>query len=289
MQNKIFTLILVVIIGVLVGVGVVTKQAREPLLRELLRQQSAVVQTVARVEKTLNNIIAEDDDDDAKADGQDNNNLAARVAVLERQVKNFQNLLQEAGGGAGNLPSQAPPAEDLSKVYDIPVDHSPVRGSKNAPVTIVEFMDFQCPFCARFHAPILETLKAYPDKVNYIVKSYPLPFHPQAKPAAKAALAAGEQGKYWEMVDALLENGGALGEQKFEELAGKLGLDVKRFMSDYKNKDAQWEDYIQKDMSLAGQVDARGTPTFYINGKKTNARDLNGFKQEIDQILKNKN
>jgi protein-disulfide isomerase len=280
MQNRIFTLILVVIIGVLVGVGVVTKQVREPLLRELLRQQGVLAQAVARVEKALGQ--------EDKDDNQNGGDLADRVAVLERQVKGLQNLIQQAGGGAGQIPPQAPPVEDLSKVYDIPLDHSPVRGPKNAPVTIVEFMDFQCPFCARFHAPIMETLKAYPDKVNYIVKNYPLSFHPQAKPAAKAALAAGEQGKYWEMTDALLENGNALSEQKFEELAGKLGLDVKRFMNDYRTKDAQWEGYIQKDISLANNVDVRGTPTFYINGKKTNARDINGFKQEVDKILKNK-
>jgi len=152
----------------------------------------------------------------------------------------------------------------------------------------VEFVDFQCPFCARFHPPLNEVLKAYPKQVNYVVKNFPLAFHPQARPAAKVAFAAGEQGKYWEMVDALLENGSSLSEAKYNELAESLGLNVKKFMADYKNKDEQWEDYIQKDIALASQVNVRGTPTFYLNGKKTNARDVNGFKREIDQILNSK-
>ena len=121
-----------------------------------------------------------------------------------------------------------------------------------------------------------------------ILKNFPLSFHQEAKSAAKAAFAAGEQGKYWEMVDVLLENGRSLGETKYEEFAKDLGLDVAKFKDDYAKKDKKWEKYIQADMDLAQKINVRGTPTFYINGRKTNARDFNSLKKEIDQILNEK-
>lgn len=284
MQKKIFTLILVVTIGVLVGVAVVKKQAREPLLREILQRQQVLLQAQTRVERKISSgealVGAEDLVSTKKL-----KILEGRIVSLENQIKSLQAVVK-AGGNA--RARQAPPPEDPSKVYNIPVAHSPIRGSKNATVTIVEFVDFQCPFCMRFHPPVMEALKTYPKDVNYILKNFPLPFHAQAKPAAKAAFAAGEQGKYWEMADVLLENGKSLNEETFKKLAGDIGLDVEKFMGDYKNKDAQWEGYINKDMSLSTQVSVRGTPTFYINGRKTNARDFNSLKKEIDQILSEK-
>ena len=195
-------------------------------------------------------------------------------------MKNFQ----APSPKAAQQPS-AVPSEDYSKVYTIDIAHSPIRGNPKAAVTIVEFVDFQCPFCQRFYPPVQEVLKAYPKEVNYILKNFPLSFHPQARPAAKAAFAAGEQGKYWEMVDLLLQNAASLSEEKFQELAQQLKLNVDKFLKDYKEKDAKWEELINKDMSLGGQVDVRGTPTFYINGRKTLARDLNAFKAEIEKIF----
>jgi len=278
MEKRIFTLILVVIVGVLVGVGVVAKQGRDSLLHTVIKQQSAM-------QKALEKNASSRESAGVVALLQRQTEMELRIAALETKLTKLQGSIDQKGSG-GNA-RQAPPPEDLSTVYDIAVDHSYVKGNKRAPVTIVEFVDFQCPFCARFHPPVIEVLKVYPKKVNYMVKNFPLDFHPQAKPAAKAAFAAGEQGKYWEMVDALLENGSSLSEAKFSELAENLGLNVKKFLADYKNKDRQWEDYIQKDITMASQVNVRGTPTFYINGKKTNARDVNSFKREIDQILNN--
>lgn len=282
MQKRIFTLALVVIIGVLVGVAVVKKQVREPLLREILQRQQALLQTQTRMEKKIST------EEDIAGTGhpqiaQKLQGLVDRITALEAQVKG----LQQAGGNAAGA-RKAPPPEDPTKIYTIPLAHSPVKGDKNASITIVEFVDFQCPFCARFHPPVLEALKVYPKDVNYVLKNFPLSFHAQAKPAAKAAFAAGEQGKYWEMADALLENGKSLNEETFKRLAGEVGLDVTKFMDDYANEDEKWEEYINKDMALAQQVGVRGTPTFYINGRKTNARDFSSFKKEIDQILSGK-
>ncbi len=155
-------------------------------------------------------------------------------------------------------------------------------------VEIVEFSDFQCPFCSRFHPVIEQVLAAYPGKVSYVIKHFPLQFHPQAKPAVKAIFAAGEQGKYWEMVDLILKDNRDVSDAKLEEYAKQLNLNMKKFGESFADKDGKFEKLIQTDIELAGKTDVRGTPTFYINGKKTMARDLDSFKREIDAILNKK-
>ena len=145
------------------------------------------------------------------------------------------------------------PPEDMNKVYNIPVGVSSILGNKNAPVTITEFSDFQCPFCARFYPAIKDVLAAYPDKVRVVIKNFPLPFHPNARPAAKLAMAANEQGKFQGMMESLLANGGDVSDDKVKEYAKNLGLDYNKLMADYKNKDAQWEKQIQDDMQLGGK------------------------------------
>ena len=162
------------------------------------------------------------------------------------------------------------------------------EGKKNAPVTIVQFTDLQCPFCARFYPPVKEVLKAYPDKVRFIVKNFPLNFHPNALPAAKLALAAHEQGKYFQMLELLLQNGADVSEEKVKTYAKELKLNYDQLTGDLKAKDADYQKRIDADVALAGQSDVMGTPTFFINGKKTMARDFNSYKQEIDKILAGK-
>jgi protein-disulfide isomerase len=204
------------------------------------------------------------------------NQLEQKIAALETQLKNAQQAQAPQG----------PPPEDFNKAYDLSVgDGSTVIGKKEAPLMITVFTDFQCPFCSRFHDPMREILKTYPDTVALDVKLFPLPFHQNARTAAKAALAAGVQGKFGEMVDLLYANQTQLGEDKYKELAQQLGLNVDKFMSDYKNRDADWETKIRADMKLGEDSDVRGTPTFYLNGKKSRARDVDSWKQEIDQVL----
>jgi protein-disulfide isomerase len=273
MDKKIFTIVLVVVIGILLCVTFISSQSKAPLLKEFVKQQTELI-------KKQNGLA-----DQQKA-------LENRLDLFEAKWDGFQAAINQLGGAgdrAGTAPPPRPPAEDPNKVYDIDVAHTPVAGNKNAPITLVEFVDFQCPFCARFHPPMVEAANAFPKKVNYMIKNFPLSFHPQAKSAAKAAFAAGEQGKYMEMADALLTNGSNLTEELYEQLAKDLGLNVKKFLKDYKEKDDQWEDYIQEDMALGGRVDVRGTPTFFINGKKTRARDAASFKREIEQILNDLN
>lgn len=208
---------------------------------------------------------------------------------IERRLKAIEDkMVAMPAPGAAAAARPQPPTEDYNKVYNIEVGQSAVKGKKDAPVTIVAFTDFQCPFCSRFHTPFQEAMKAYPNKVNFIIKNFPLPFHPEAKPAAKAAFAAGEQGKYHEMADALLENQQLLNNEGYKQLAQKIGLNVDKFNKDLKNNDAKYEEILNKDAQLVSSVDVRGTPTFFINGKKTMARDLDSVKAAIDKALAEK-
>ncbi len=211
--------------------------------------------------------------------------LNDKIAALDKKIVELEAQVKSRPSVAAAPAIAQPPAEDLNKVYDIPVGTSPIFGKSEAPITVVEFSDLQCPFCSRFHAPLKEAALAYPDKVKVIIKNYPLPFHPNARPAAKLALAANEQGKYFEMVDQLLNNGAQVEEAKIKEYAAALKLDIKKLMDDFKNKDAQWEAQIAADEQLAQAIDVRGTPTFYLNGKKTNARDASSWKAAFDQEL----
>ena len=212
--------------------------------------------------------------------------LSTRINGLESEIAGLKKALAERPQQPSPQQPEQPPAEDFSKVYDLPAAGSYVLGKPDAQITIVEFSDFQCPFCARFHPFIDEAYKAFPNDVKIIIKNFPLGFHPNARPAAKAALAAGLQGKYFEMVDLLLGSGNELSDAKYKELAGKLGINVGQFSKDLKDKDAEFEKKIEADIALAGQSDVRGTPTYFLNGKKAMARTTQAWTTEIQALLK---
>lgn len=207
--------------------------------------------------------------------------LLVKVKALEAAVKEVKK-----GGVPPRVAGPQEPQEDYSKVYDLPLGSSYILGDPKAPVTIVEFSDMQCPFCGRFHPGVKDVVKAYPGKVKVIFKHFPLGFHPMARPAAKAAMAAGVQGKFYEMIELLMANNTSLSAEKFQALAKQLGLNEARFAQDLKDRDAEFEKVIAADEALAGKSGVMGTPTYFLNGKKTRARTLDIWKQEIDAILK---
>ncbi len=290
MQSKAFTFVMTVVVAVFIGVTLAVQQMNKPILKRLVQQQDEILRLQKKTQHVLETLTPSSAPfQDATAEASkvstgDKGDITERLLGVEKQIANLTALVRSL---KTNQPPrrQGPPPEDYTKVYEIPVDGSPVKGPADAPVTIVEFLDFQCPFCARFHPVLDEVLAAYPDKVRYVLKNFPLRFHPQAASAAKAALAAGEQGKYFEMAGILLKNQRQLTEDNFKKWAGELGLDVDKFWKDYKN-DAKWTKIIQKDIALGNKVNVRGTPTFYLNGRKTRARDLTSYKREIDAILK---
>ena len=176
---------------------------------------------------------------------------------------------------------------DLHNVRDsikVPVGQSYFKGSADALVTIVEFAEFQCPFCARAQPTLDKILERYKQDVRVVFKHNPLPFHKDAPLAAQAALAAGEQGKFWEMQDLLWEDTKALKESNLLEYAEKVGLDLAKFKADLRSE--KIKKMIADDQSVARKTGARGTPHFFINGKRlTGAQPFPNFVKVIDAEL----
>ena len=164
-------------------------------------------------------------------------------------------------------------------VIDIDTAGSPIKGDPKSPVSIVVFTDFQCPYCIKL-APLLDQVYAKnTDKVKVYFKNMPLQFHEMAEPAALAALAAGEQGKFWEFHDKLF-TAQQLNPQVISSFARELGLDMARFETDMKSPMLRQK--LGKDMSDAQKAGVTGTPTVYINGRKLKQRSLQGFQALID-------
>ena len=179
------------------------------------------------------------------------------------------------------------PQVDPNKVYEIPVADSAVRGPKDAPVTITMFSDFQCPFCAQTAPVIEQVLAAYPNDVNFVMKQFPLrQIHPNADAAARAAIAAGKQGKFWEMHDELYKNFRTLTPETIKGIAEKLALDMKKFEADMNSDEAKKQ--VDEELALGQKSDVRGTPSFFVNGKIAQNRTVDGFKAQIDTELKAK-
>jgi protein-disulfide isomerase len=166
------------------------------------------------------------------------------------------------------------PREEIEKIYknrfgeakSIPEDTSPTLGPKSAPITIVEFADFECPFCAMEY-PVLDKLvnEDRRDKVRLVYK-VKLLGHPHGKIAAQAALAAAAQGKFWEMHHKLFDNQRALEERDLEGYAKAIGLDIAKYRADFKSKAVL--DAIEKDQRLSEDLKIEKTPTVYVNGRE---------------------
>ena len=122
-----------------------------------------------------------------------------------------------------------PPEEESVGPVAAVTDADHVRGDKNAPVTIVEYSDFECPFCSRFHPTMVQLTEEYKGKVRWVYRHFPLSFHPQAEPSAEASECASEQGKFWEYADKLFENQSLLGDAYYKQLATELKLNTKKF------------------------------------------------------------
>jgi protein-disulfide isomerase len=214
--------------------------------------------------------------------------LAAARAELKKLGK--KKLVYAARVKANYEEPEAPKprAERVQRVEFVPVNANDATwgSSSKALVTIVEFSDFQCPFCNRGAGTVDEIKKKYGKDVRIVFKHLPLPFHKEAEPAAVAALAAGRQGKFWEMHDLLFARQRDMksNPELFIELADQLGLKLDRFERDL--KDPALMAQVKADMALANEVGARGTPNFYINGVQlVGAQPITKFSEVIDAQL----
>ncbi|GAB4462191.1 MAG: DsbA family protein [Armatimonadaceae bacterium] len=151
----------------------------------------------------------------------------------------------------------------------LPVDpaRDHLEGRATAPITLLEYGDFECPHCRQAHPIVEEVRQAMGDKVRYAYRHFPLrQMHPHAQLAAEAAEAAAMQGKFWEMHHALFEQAGELDEALIQQLAEKLELDTEQFRQDLDN--GTYTERVQEDFSSGVRSGVNGTPTFFINGKR---------------------
>lgn len=169
--------------------------------------------------------------------------------------------------------------------YDIPTKGFPTLGPADAPITIVEFSDYQCPFCRRWHQEVYEQLlAAYPGKIRMVYRNLPLTsIHPDAMAASQAALCAGEQDAYWPFHNKLFSSD-SLSTQTFMQYAQELSLNVDQFQSCITTE--KYKDAVTADSDFAVNLGVRSTPTFFINGLAVvGAQPLEVFKQVIDKEL----
>jgi protein-disulfide isomerase len=192
------------------------------------------------------------------------------------------------GGGYllwGSTQSSAAANAAPIRRVDVSTDDDPSIGPADAPVTIIEFSDYQCPYCQVWYKQVYQQLLAsYPNKIRFVYRDLPLPMHPEAIPAAEAAECADEQGAYWKYHDALFTQQNGLNRAAYEQYAADLGLDTKAFVACLDSHRYQAE--IQADASDATRVGISGTPSFVVNGRiLIGALPFSEFKAVIDEEL----
>ena len=216
------------------------------------------------------------------------------IKALKKEIQDLRRDVEELK--VKSAARQPMPAQEPQEVM-VSINDDPVKGNSNAPVTIIEFSDFQCPYCGRhFKTTFPDIEKDYikTGKVRYVFRDFPLEFHQYAPKAAEAADCAGEQGKYWDMHDMLFENQNALMVDKLKQYATEIGLDSDTFNTCIDS--GKYAEEIRKDMEDGRRAGVNGTPTFFIGKSQDNSKEINGkkiagalpyhsFKQIIDQLL----
>jgi len=232
---------------------------------------------------TKDEVMELQDDVAALKDGQ---------AAIQKELAEIKKLLEQGARAAPSAPAFKP--------ADVTIGDSPVLGDPNATVTLMEFSDFQCPFCSRHYREVMPTLlKDYVDsgQLKYVMRENPISsIHSRALPASQAALCAKDQGKYWEMHNLLFDNQKQLSDEDLKGRAVTLGLDTAAFNDCFDSK--AHEKVINDDLAAARSLGVRGTPSFvigitdpddpdkahmteFING----AQSLDKFKEAIDKVL----
>lgn len=168
--------------------------------------------------------------------------------------------------------------------YSVPVGDSLSIGPQNAPITIINFSDFQCPFSQRAVPVISLLMEQYPGKIRYVFKHFPLGFHKMASKAARTAIVAGRQGKFWEAYRLIFQNNKNLTSEKLDAVAQKLQLDMERFQADSTSKESQH--IINRDGVEGRRFGVRGTPTLFVNGKRMVGVEIKVMREIITKDLK---
>ncbi len=216
--------------------------------------------------------------------------IRKEMSNLHKELKairaDLKKVLKEVSKDSNN--NQARRKKPDTTVYNVNIGSSPTLGPTDAPVTIVEFSDLQCPYCVKEYPKLKQMLKEYPGKVKVVFKHYPLKFHKKAKPAHAAAELAKLQGgpeKFWKIHDMIMDNPKDLEIADLRGYAQTIGMDLAGFdkvVADEK----QIDELLKADMAEARRCKVTATPTILINGLKMSKRGINDYKARIDQILK---
>lgn len=208
------------------------------------------------------------------------------LAALEQQrpIQALRRYMTELRDAAEDVVLTLDPPRQKVEVSD--GDRS--KGPDNAPVVIVEFSDFECPYCQQATETLNELLKRYPDEIRFVYKDFPLPNHPNAFKAAEAGHCANDQGKFWPFHDILFERQEALDLESLKTYAGEIGLDVDVFSTCL--EESQHADSVDEDMSVARSYGTSSTPTLFINGRPVfGAMPLEVFDQIVQEELETLN
>jgi len=223
--------------------------------------------------------------------------LRSEVAGLRRELRSLSQEIQALTAALKNSNStvgvnsrSAPESQVDMTVYDVEVGSSPILGPKDAPVTIVEFADLQCPYCAREYSTLKEIIKQYPGKVRLVFKHFPLGFHTKAKPAHAAVELAFQKGgnnAFWKMYDMIMADPKKLEIADLRVYAKKIGLDLNKFDKVTSNITTM-DEMLKADKAMAIKCNVKATPTILINGLKLTNRSIDGYKKRINEILAEK-
>ncbi len=272
------------------------KQGLESMLRRRAFEAKAMnVSTEDLINKEIADKIPSPSDDEVRA-------LYERAKAGGQQLPPFDQvkgdivrfIKSQKGQGAmaeyyDNLKKEQK-IEVLLPPYEPPkvaVDATgPSKGPANAPVTIVEFSDYECPFCVRAEPTVKALLAKYPDKIKLVYRDFPLPMHPNAPKAAEAAHCAGDQGKYWEMHERLFSSNGKLAVADLKSAAREVaGIDGAKF--DKCLDSGEKAAVVEKNKKAGEEAGVSGTPAFFINGRLlSGAQPLDAFSSIVDQELK---
>jgi len=216
-------------------------------------------------------------------------------ADMKSDLAEIKKLL-ESGARAAATPPKAKPFEPR----DVMITGAPVKGDANAKVTLIEYSDYQCPFCSRHSKQTMpQIIKNYVDagKVKFVMREFPIPsLHPRATAASEAALCASAQGKYWEMHDILFSNQRKMSNDDLRAYASEIGLDADKFNTCLEQKD--YAEQVSKDIQEGKEMGVKGTPSFVLgltDSTDSNkirvtkfvrgARGYDAFAKEIDELL----
>jgi len=252
--------------------------SREKYLEDQLSKRRGEI-TEAEIKKVY-------DDNRERVGASSLEDLRASITSFIGRNRDAQNL----AALVDELKAAGPPvsiALDPPRYQVAIADHDPSRGPADASVTVVEFSEYQCPFCARVSPTLKQLSEKYGAKVRFVFKDFPLPNHQQAPKAAEAAHCAGDQGKYWELHDRLFTNQQQLQVPELKAHAKAVGLDQAAF--DQCLDSGKHAAIVKEDLELGTEMGVQSTPTLYINGRQvTGAQPIGVFEAIIDEELARK-